>query len=306
MHRGRVSYEPNSLGGGCPFQAGMRGFTSFPQPIRRRQGPRQAGEVRRPLHAGAAVLESQTPVEQAHIVRGFRFELTQGADCRRSASAMVASARQCRRTSWRSASPRGSASPSPHRCRRVLESPPQPEVETLAGALPLGAAGGRRDRRRRVAILVADGLDAAGAAAVHEALARAGAVPRFVGSRLGAVQGANGGTIEIEATLEAAPQCCSTRSSCRTEMSRSRGCAAAGQAVEFVKDQYRHCKPMLVLGAGGALLSKAGVPTLLPGGAPDPGIVSLKAKGAAPPIEAFIAALAKHRHFEREIDPPPV
>jgi catalase len=49
--RGRVSYEPNSLGGGCPFQAGMKGFVS---PSRKRlreqrtgrQGARQAGEVR--------------------------------------------------------------------------------------------------------------------------------------------------------------------------------------------------------------------------------------------------------------------
>ncbi len=32
--RGRVAYEPNSLGGGCPFQAGKLGFTSFPEPIR--------------------------------------------------------------------------------------------------------------------------------------------------------------------------------------------------------------------------------------------------------------------------------
>ena len=31
--RGRVAYEPNSLGGGCPFQAGMRGFVPFPQPV---------------------------------------------------------------------------------------------------------------------------------------------------------------------------------------------------------------------------------------------------------------------------------
>ncbi|MDQ3189826.1 MAG: catalase, partial [Pseudomonadota bacterium] len=29
--RGRVSYEPNSLGGGCPFQAGKMGFMSFPE-----------------------------------------------------------------------------------------------------------------------------------------------------------------------------------------------------------------------------------------------------------------------------------
>ncbi len=32
IHRGRVAYEPNSLAGGCPFQAGMDGFVSFPEP----------------------------------------------------------------------------------------------------------------------------------------------------------------------------------------------------------------------------------------------------------------------------------
>jgi catalase len=33
INRGRVAYEPNSLGGGCPFQAGAAGFTSFPEPV---------------------------------------------------------------------------------------------------------------------------------------------------------------------------------------------------------------------------------------------------------------------------------
>ena len=33
IHRGRVAYDPNSLAGGCPFQAGAAGFSSFPQPI---------------------------------------------------------------------------------------------------------------------------------------------------------------------------------------------------------------------------------------------------------------------------------
>ena len=37
INRGRVSYEPNSLGGGCPFQAGAKGFVSFPE-------PREAGD----------------------------------------------------------------------------------------------------------------------------------------------------------------------------------------------------------------------------------------------------------------------
>ena len=40
--RGRVAYEPNSLGAGCPYQAGTMGFMSFPQHDRGAQGPRQA------------------------------------------------------------------------------------------------------------------------------------------------------------------------------------------------------------------------------------------------------------------------
>ena len=31
--RGRVAYEPNSLGGGCPFQAGKNGFVTYPPAI---------------------------------------------------------------------------------------------------------------------------------------------------------------------------------------------------------------------------------------------------------------------------------
>src|SRR4030095_11757426 len=33
INRGRVSYEPNSLAGGCPFQAGAGGFVSFADKI---------------------------------------------------------------------------------------------------------------------------------------------------------------------------------------------------------------------------------------------------------------------------------
>ncbi len=75
--RGRVSYEPNSLGGGCPFQAGAAGFRSFPQPLeddKVRGKPEKFAE-----HYNQATLfwNSQSdPAEKRHIIRGFRFELT--------------------------------------------------------------------------------------------------------------------------------------------------------------------------------------------------------------------------------------
>jgi catalase len=76
IHRGRVAYEPNSLAGGCPFQAGQAGFTSFREPI---QDDKVRGKPERfAEHYNQATLfwKSQTKVEKAHILRGFRFELT--------------------------------------------------------------------------------------------------------------------------------------------------------------------------------------------------------------------------------------
>lgn len=74
--RGRVAYEPNSLGGGCPFQAGTAGFVSFPQPL---EGDKLRGKPEKFAdHYTQATLfyESQTETEKAHIIGGFRFELS--------------------------------------------------------------------------------------------------------------------------------------------------------------------------------------------------------------------------------------
>ena len=56
LNRGRVAYEPNSLAGGCPFQAGGEGFRTFPDAVEGGHHSRQAGEVRGALCAGHAVL----------------------------------------------------------------------------------------------------------------------------------------------------------------------------------------------------------------------------------------------------------
>lgn len=74
---GRVSYSPNSLGGGCPYQAKIAegGFASFNERV-------DAHKVRQRSesfsdHFGQAKLfyNSQTQVEQDHIIKALRFEL---------------------------------------------------------------------------------------------------------------------------------------------------------------------------------------------------------------------------------------
>jgi catalase len=77
-----------------------------------------------------------------------------------------------------------------------------------------------------------------------------------------------------------------------------------GNTLEFIKDQYRHCKPILALGASAALLNACRIPGKLPSGEQDPGLVQAAAREVDDALPAFVRALAAHRSFVRETDPP--
>ena len=180
----------------------------------------------------------------------------------------------------------------------------RPEVKKSPALSLFARPGDGSIRTRRVAILVADGVDGGVARAIHAALLAEGAVPRFVGPRLGTVRGGNGQDLEVEITMETAPSVLFDALAIPEGAGGAQVLAALGHAVEFVKDTYRHCKPILAVGAGTQLLEAAKLPPELPDGKPDPGLLAADAAEAVMP--QFIAAIAKHRHFERQTDPPRV
>jgi catalase len=117
-----------------------------------------------------------------------------------------------------------------------------------------------------VAILVAAGSDGTGARKIHASLLAQGAVPRIVGAQLGTLA-ATGKSLEVEISMETG---LSVLWDGLIAQGGNRGVeqlAASGQALEFLKDQYGHCKPILLLGASVALLATAGIPATLPPGA---------------------------------------
>ena len=61
---------------------------------------------------------------------------------------------------------------------------------------------------------------------------------------------------------------------------------------------------MLALDGASALFESAGVSATLPSDEPDPGVLlETEARAAVP---KFVKAMARHRHYERELDPPMV
>ena len=305
IHRGRVSYEPNSLGGGCPFQAGAAGFVSFPE-RRDEDDHKVRGKAERFAdHYTQARLfwNSQTDVEKQHIINAFRFELSRvqtPAIRERMVSGLLNVTRELAVAVAAGLGIRELPAPMP----KVMTHDITPEV-SVSPALSLFARPGDGGiRTRRVAIIVADGCDGAPLLALVARLTREGAVPRFVSTTLGAVRPATGDAIEVDVSLEAAPAVLYDALVLPDGTEAIDALRADGRTLEFIKDQYRHCKPILALGASDQLLEACGIDPALPDGQRDPGV--LVAKDAATASDAFVAAVAKHRHFDRETDPPRV
>jgi catalase len=179
-----------------------------------------------------------------------------------------------------------------------------PEV-SVSPALSLFARPGDGSiRTRRVAIVVADGCDGDAVTALADRLTDEGGVPRFIATALGAVQPARGDAIEVDVSLEAAPAVLYDALVLPSGRAAIAALRRDGRILEFIKDQYRHCKPILALGGSAELLQACGIDTTLPGGEADPGV--LVASEAASVTDDFVDAIAKHRHFARETDPPRV
>ena len=305
IHRGRVSYEPNSLGGGCPFQAGAAGFVSFPEPREEHDHKVRGKAERFADHYTQATLfwNSQTNVEKQHIINAFRFELSRvqtPAVRERMVSGLMNVAADLAEGVAAGLGIREMPAPMP----KVMTREVTPEV-SVSPALSLFARPGDGSiRTRRVAILVADGCDGKSLVALADRLTSEGAVPRFVSTTLGAVQPADGDAIEVDVSLEAAPAVLYDALVLPDGAEAIDVLRADGRTLEFIKDQYRHCKPILTLGASDQLLTACGIDTALPDGQPDPGMITTTDPSAA--NDQFIAAIATHRHFARETDPPRV
>jgi catalase len=296
LNRGRVAYEPNSLGGGCPFQAGAAGFHSFPQT---EEGDKiRAKPEKFADHYSQALLfwKSQTSAEQLHIVNAFRFELTrvQTPAVRQRVVSLLVNVDPL--LAEQVAQGLGIAVPeaAPSQATTPTEYPASPALSLTAYPGQTGVA------TKRVALLVADGVDGGAITEIYEQLLQLGAVPRLVGQKLGAVTGVDGAALQVEITLSAAPSALYDAVVIADGEEASMLLAADPLVAEFMRDQYRHCKPILALGSATAVIDKAELPAALPTGDDDFSLAVGDADQLAELLPQFIEALGGQRELGRE------
>ena len=308
----KANYHPNSIGGGCPMLASPEagGYMHYPSRVEGHEVRERSDSFKDHTSQAAMFLHSLSDWERAHVVEACQFELgkvTRKAIRQRVVDLFsridVAFAREV-------AEGIGVAAPA------ATAAPAKPKAGAIdpGGKGPLGQspalsmANTVKDtiKSRRVAVLAADGLQAAQMKTVKRALEAAGAHVDIVARTLGALLGDHGDAIEVTKTFL-------TTSSVQYDavlVPGGAGCEGLKRlaaAIYFVNEAFKHGKPIGAIGEGVDLLLEsdiAGVEFADSSAAAalrsDRGVITLRDESALDGFTGqFIAAMGQHRHWDR-------
>lgn len=312
INTGRVSYHPNSLGGGCPYQAKIAegGFSSFNERI-------DAHKIRERSesfndHFGQAKLffNSQTSVEKSHIVKALRFELGKVETTAIRLRMLGLLSQVDQELAEKVAIGLGATVPS------VLETPlnhgVSPENENgkqesttveqsvkSSDALSMlkNPTNSQTIASRKVAIICADGVSEAAVSNMKKALLEEDAKGCIVAPHLGAVISDTDGEIHSDFSFLTASSVLFDAVYIPDGLDLS-VLAESDEVNEFLNDAYKHCK---VIGADGravSVLSAANFASKITNN--DQGLIVTKEVAGEKFAKDFIQAMGKHRFWDRE------
>ncbi len=279
---GRVSYEPNSLATGSPHEQPETGFYSALVAESGAKGRIRAESFADHYSQARQFYLSLVSYEQAHLASALVFELSK-LEHPHIREAMVGHLRQIEeKLAQRVAFGLG-----------MKDLPQAPvaavSVQNLAQSPALQLIGKMKDtlEGRAIALLVAEGSNAASIKTLQDAVTAEGAKVKLIASKIGDVKLSDGSLLKIDGQLAGTPSVLfdAVAVILSDEAATLLGHEAA--AIDFVRDAFGHLKAIGIDKGGDALLATAGI-------TPDSGVIAIGES-----LGHFIAA-AKTRQWDRE------
>jgi catalase len=281
IFEGVAAYNPNSLGGGCPFPAGAQGLVMVPRNVTgklQRKRPVSFGD-----HFSQATLfwNSMSDPERDHIVAAFSFELGKCLSAEVKERNVANLAYVDATLASRVAGNLGLRAP---RARQNVEKVGKSATLSLLSSPSDSIAG------KVIGILCADNVDSAGLALVEKALEAERATVVVIGPRGGALKGTTG-PVEVD------------KSELTTQSVEYDALVVAGGpgALTVGSDPYtavnlgeafRHYKTIAAWGEGRDVLDACAISATTSG-------VVTSAKASRAFAAELITAIAAHRHWDR-------
>ncbi|HEX7109974.1 MAG TPA: catalase [Aestuariivirga sp.] len=327
INQGRVSYQPNSIGGGCPMQAkaDMGGFISYAEKIDAPKVRARSEKFFDHFSQAALFWNSQSHPEKSHIVQALRFELGKVevpairermigllAQVDRTLAGLVAQglglAVPAKADSPVNMSVPADGNVKQFQTKRLAPSMERSPALSMANTIKSGIT------TRKIAILAADGVDDAALLSMKKALTAAGAQAKVVAPRLGVLKGVKGAQVHIDFSFLTAGSVLFDAVYLPGGEASVEILKGNAKALLFVKEAYLHCKTIAATDAGIELLSAAQLGSdktakshmegvqqdeskLM---AADEGVIMGRGKPPSQVAATFINAISQHRHWGRE------
>lgn len=308
ISKGRAAYEPNTLGNGIEFRldGAAEGFQSHPNQLgssKTRHRKISFGD-----HFSQATLfwNSQSVAEKDHIVAAFRFELSKVNEPGIRQRMVDNLAHVDIKLSVRVAAALGINAPDPKAAAGRLGFRDYSITNKVSeeAALSMAAQPSHSIKTRRIAVLVANGVDASALRRLLQDMTAAGAVCKMVASQLGSISTLGGKHLVVDHTFANMPSIMFDAVLIPGGDESVTSLCSLGEAVHFVLEAYKHCKTICALNEGAQLLSTLGFKVgknLALITVPTPGVLLADARKVldGQVTQDFIAAIAHHRHWDR-------
>lgn len=301
INRGAVSYRNNSLAGNtpAPVSEAEGGYVHYQEKIEGRKVRARSASFRDHFSQAALFWNSMSEVERKHIVQAFSFELGKVGSPSVRQQAVDLFANVSLELAVPVAEAIGAVPPREGGSKETRRSPALSLMNTA-----------KSPKGRKVAVLLGEDFEGAYVRAVMDVLQAAGVRAEAVAGRLGKHRGADG--FELEAVHTYA----TTDSVLFDAIYVASGRVDVGQAdkgpAEFLRDAFAHYKPIAASHGGtvwletGGLAGSQGVisaamPDLPDSSASSASFASSDSPDSAAFAEAFLEAIALHRHWDRVV-----
>ena len=315
INKGKSSYNPNTTGGGCPFQAGKMdgGFTSYAEKIDANKIRERSPSFFDHFSQATLFFNSQSEPEKNHMVDALRFELGKvETEAIRQRMLMVLN-QVDKGLAAQVAYGLGMQIPETPELINLsipadadpLSYQPVKKEGSLTKSPALSMANTIKDsiRTRKIAILAADGVMEAELMPVKNSLLAQGAMVDVIAPRLGTIAGANGTQITVDKSLLTVASVLYDAVYVPGGANSVATLEAEADAIHFLNEAYKHCKAIAATGDALQVLEATYFAKKLPEDNSDATVMRegvIIGTDAGNVAKQFIAAIAQHRFWERE------
>ncbi len=257
VHKGKAAYSPSSIGGGCPHMAKMAegGFTSYTERVDGRKIRNRSKSFLDHFSQAILFYNSQTPAEQQHIKDAYSFELSK---------VTIPDIQQRMVNNLTNVD----MDLAKYVAAKIGIIPPTKLMPVLNGATPadglpkdyssirkqpilkeskaLSMVPGKQNpiATRCIAVLVADGVSGADVAAVKKAAEEKGAKIKLIAPTLIPVITKEKKQLPVDETFFNSSSVFFDAVFVPSGEGSIKTLAGEPEAIRFVDEQFRHCKPI--------------------------------------------------------------